>query len=134
MIDVDFQNAFLSLFYEAIHSTLETKVTELRPWSKWCQDSCGVVFQPSGEKQCDGRGAEQGDPLASLQFGCVIADVAAATIAEMRARKGPDHNLACFGFSFADGGQYICRPNDGDPFLDCLDRAAAKAGLTRGTG
>ena len=77
------------------------------------------------------RGAEQGDPLASLRCGCVIADVTATAIADMRARKGPDHNLTLFGFWVADDGQYICRPNDADLFLECLDRAAAKAGLTR---
>ena len=31
VIDVDFQNAFLSILYEAIDSALETKVPELRP-------------------------------------------------------------------------------------------------------
>ena len=93
-----------------------------------------MVFLPSGEKHRARRGAEQGDPLSSLQCGCVIADVTAAAIADMQARKGPDHNLACFGFWFADDGKYTCRPNDADLFLDCLDRAAAKAGLTRGTG
>ena len=72
--------------------------------------------------------------MASLQCGCVIADVTAAAIADMRARKGPDHILACFGFWFADDGQYICRPNGVDFFLECLGRAAAKAGLTCGTG
>ena len=92
-----------------------------------------MVFLPSGNKHCARRGAEKGDPLACLQCGCVIADVTATAIADMRARRDPDHNLECFGFWFADDGQYICRPKDADLFFDCLDKAAAKAGLTRGT-
>ena len=43
-------------------------------------------------------------------------------------------DLACFGFWYADDGQYVRRPGDVDLFLECLDRAAAKVGLTRGTG
>ena len=49
-------------------------------------------------------------------------------------RKTPGQDLACFGFWYADDGQYVCRPGDVDVFLECLDRAATKAGLTRGTG
>ena len=44
VIDVDFQNAFLSILHEAIDSALETKVPDLRPKSRWCQDNCGVFF------------------------------------------------------------------------------------------
>ena len=48
--------------------------------------SCGTWGTPSETrrvryKRCARRGAEQGDPLASLQCGCVIADVTAAAIA-----------------------------------------------------
>ena len=46
----------------------------------------------------------------------------------------PGQELACFGFWYADDGQYVCRPGDVDLFLECLGRPAAKAGLTRGTG
>ena len=134
VVDVDFQNAFPSLFHEAIDSALEATVAELRRWSKRCQDNCGVVFLASGDKHRGRRGAEQGDPLASLQCGCVIADVTAAALDDMRARKDPSCNLACFGFWFADDCEYICRPDDVDLFLECLDRAAAKVRLTRGTG
>ena len=49
VVDVDFQNTFPLLFYEAIDSALETKVPELRRWSKWCQDHCGVIFLPSAK-------------------------------------------------------------------------------------
>ena len=93
VIDVDFQNAFPSLLREAMIFVWETKVPQLRPWSKRCQDNCGVVCFPSGDKRRARRGFEQGDPLEFLQFGCVIADVAAAAMADMRARKDPDSNL-----------------------------------------
>ena len=72
--------------------------------------------------------------MASMQCGCVIADVVALAIADMKAQKRPDEDLACFGFWYADDGQYICRPCDVDLFLRCLDRAAAAAGLSRGAG
>ena len=63
VIDVDFQTAFPTRLHEAIDFALEAKVSELRPWSKWCQDNCGVIFFPSGDKHRAGRGAEQGDPM-----------------------------------------------------------------------
>ena len=64
-VDVDFQNAFPSLRYEAIESAVGSRIPEFRPWSRWCQDRCGVVFLPSGETYEARCGAEQGDPLAS---------------------------------------------------------------------
>ena len=69
-----------------------------------------------------------------MQCGCVIADVVALAIADMKSQKRPDEDLACFGFWYADDGQYICRPCDVDLFLRCLDRAAALAGFSRDTG
>ena len=53
---------------------------------------------------------------------------------DMKAQKRPGEDLACFGFWYADDGQYICRPCGVDLFLRCLDRAAALAGFTRGVG
>ena len=69
-----------------------------------------------------------------MQCGCVIADVVALALADMKAQKPHGEDLACFGFWYADDGQYFCRPCDVDLFLRCLDRAAAMAGLSRGTG
>ena len=69
-----------------------------------------------------------------MQCGCVIVDVVTLAIADMKAQKRPGEDLACFGFWYADDGQYICRPCDVDFFLRCLDRAAALAGISRGTG
>ena len=43
-IDVVFQNAFPLMSHEATESALEARVTHLRPWSKCCQDNCGVFF------------------------------------------------------------------------------------------
>ena len=86
---------------------------------------------PSGEKCKARRGAEQGDPLASMQCGCVIADIVVSAMADMKAQKPPGEDLACFGFLYADDRQYVCRPSDVYIFLRCLDRAAALAGLTR---
>ena len=42
-VDVDFQNAFPTLRYEAIDTAVGARVPELQPWSRWCQDHCGVV-------------------------------------------------------------------------------------------
>ena len=52
----------------------------------------------------------------------------------MKSRKPLGEDLACFGFWYADDGQYVCRPGDVDLFLSCFDRAAATSGLSRGTG
>ena len=133
-IDVDFKNAFPSLLHESIDAAVGARVPELQPWSSWCQRNCGVIYLPSGAKYRAERGAEQGDPLASMQCGCVIADVVALALADMRAHKPPGTDLSCFGFWFADDGQYFCRPDDVDLFLKCLDKAAAAAGLSRGSG
>ena len=80
------------------------------------------------------RGAEQGDPIASLQCGCTIAYVVDETMAIMRSHKPPDTKLSCFGFWFADDGQYFCKPSDVDLLRRCLDKAAGSAGLSRGQG
>ena len=69
-----------------------------------------------------------------MQCGCVIADVVDDALADMRAQKPPGSDLSCFGFWFADDGQYFCRLSDVDLFLKCLDKAAAAAGLSRGSG
>ena len=133
-IDVDFQNAFPSLRHESIDTAVGDRIPELQPWSRWCQDNCGIIFLPCGDKYQARRGAEQGDPLASMQCGCVIADVVDLALADMRTQKPQGVDLACFGFWYADDGQYFCRLCDVDLFLRCLDRAAALAGLSRGTG
>ena len=49
-VDVDFQNAFPTLRHEAIDTAVGARVPELQPWSRWCQDHCGVVFLPSSDK------------------------------------------------------------------------------------
>ena len=123
-IDVDFKNAYPSLLHESIDAAVGARVPELQPWSNWCQKNCGVICFPSGAKYRAERGAEQGDPLASMQCGCVIADVVDDALADMRAQKPPGSDLSCFGFWFADDGQYFCRPSDVELFLECLDKAA----------
>ena len=55
-------------------------------------------------------------------------------MADMRSHKSPGTKLSCFGFWFADDGQYFCKPSDVDLFLRCLDKAAIGAGLSRGHG
>ena len=51
----------------------------------------------------------------------------------MSRRKGGGP-LACFSFWYCDDGQVVCRPADVDLFLECLGRAAATVGATRGEG
>ena len=88
---------------------------------------------PCGDSHRAHRGAEQGDPLASLQCGVVLADVVAEATAEMQRRKGGGP-LGCFSFWYCDAGQVARRPADMDLFLERLDAAAAEAGATRGEG
>ena len=116
-IDVDFRNAYPSLLHDSIDAAMKARMPELQPWSKWCQDNCGAVHLPSGGKYHAKRGAEQGDPIASLQCGCTIADVVDEAMADMRSHKPSGQKLSCFGFWFADDGQYFCKPADVDLFL-----------------
>ena len=133
VVDVDFENAFPSMEHEAIDESVDRHVPELKQWSKWCQTHVGDIHLPSGDIHHARRGAEQGDPLGSLQCGVVLADVVHEASSEMQRRKGTEQP-GCFSFWYADDGQVVCRPADVDLFLDCLDAAAAKVGATRGEG
>ena len=134
VIDVDFVNSFPTFFHEAIDRAVESRIPELQPWSHWCQAHCGNILLPCGAKHRALRGAGRGGPLASLLCGCATADVIANALADMRKRKGPSLLLSCFGVWYCDDGQYFCRPEDVDLFLDCLGKAAAQSGLSRGSG
>ena len=122
-VDVDFQNAFLTLRYKAIDAAVSSRIK-----------IAAGLFSCHLARNKARRGAEQGDPLASMQCGCVIADITAAAIADMKSQKPLGDDLACFGFWYADDGQYVCRPGDADLFLNCFDHAAATADVSRGTG
>ena len=116
---MDFQNVFPMLLHEGVGDALKKRVPELQP----CGTKHGAV-----------RGAEHGDPLASLFCDCAIADAMTVAFAEMRDRKDPSLPLSWFGFWYCDDGQYLYRPGDVSLFLECLDRAASLAGVTRGEG
>ena len=75
VIDVDFVNAFPSFEHDAIDAAMAKHVPELQAWSKWCQVHTGDIHLPCGDSHRAHRGAEQGDPLGSLQCGAVLADV-----------------------------------------------------------
>jgi hypothetical protein len=108
-------------------------VPELEHWSRWCQDNTGDIHLPSGDVHRARRGAEQGDPLGSLQCGVVLAEVVREATAEFQLRKGTEQP-GCFSMWYCDDGQVICRPSDVDLYLACLDGDAAKVGATRGEG
>ena len=133
IIDVDSVNAFPSFEDESIAASVAKHVPELQAWFSWCQARIGDIHLPCGDSHRAHRGAEQGDPLGSLQCGVVWADVVAEATAEMQRRKGGGP-LGCFSFWYCDDGQVICRPADVDLFLERLDDAAAEAGATRCEG
>ena len=86
----------------------------------------------SGAKRKAAQGAEQIDPLASLLCGCAIADFMIAALTDIQNRKGPTKPLSCFGFWLCGDGQFFCRPEDVDQFLECLYVAAAVPGFHQG--
>ena len=67
------KNAFPVLLHEFIDAAVGPHVPELQPWCSWCPRNCGVMYVLSGAKYRAVRCAEQRDPLASMQCGCVIA-------------------------------------------------------------
>ena len=133
VVDVDFVNAFPSFEWGAIDEAMADQMPELAPWTRWCHAAAADIALPSGEVHHARRGAEQGDPHGSLQCGVVLAGVARAAMKEFVRRKGRPE-AGCFCFWFCDDGQILCRPEDLDLFLECLDTAAALVGATRGEG
>ena len=133
VVDIDFVNAFPSLEWDAIDAATAELLPEIAAWTKWCHEAPADIDLPSGACHRADRGAEQGDPLRSMQCGVVIACLVRSAIAEMSTRKGtplPE----CFSFWYCDDGQVVCRPADVGLFLECLDTVAARVGATRGEG
>ncbi len=133
MVDVDLVNCFPSLEWAEIESAMEEEFPDLVAWTRWCHKVAADIFLPSGGKHQARRGAEQGDPHASLQCGLVVARCVREAMAEVSRRKDQAHP-GVFDFWFADDGQLICRAQDVDLVLECLDAALAKCGASRGEG
>jgi hypothetical protein len=133
LLDIDFVNAFPRFEWDSVDASMAARVPELSPWTRWCHESPGDIFLPGGETHHARRGAEQGDPLGSLQCGVVLADVTQEALADFSRRKASDLP-GCFAAWYCDDGQAVCRPADVDLYLQCLDAAAARVGATRGEG
>ena len=131
-VDVDVVNAFPSMEWSAVDSAIREEVPQLAHWSEWCHRESPIIL-PDGSEHVADRGAEQGDPEASVQCGAVIA------VARQRGRAsrmqavepGPSY---VFDAWFADDGQAYVRPDKVDGYLQALDAELAKAGCTRGEG
>ncbi len=133
LIDVDLVNCFPSLEWATIEAAIAHEFPDCFAWTRWCHKVAADIFLPSGAKHQTKRGAEQGDPLASLQCGLVLARCVREAMAEVSRRKGLTQ-AGVFDFWFADDGQLICRAQDVDLVLECLDAALAKCGASRGEG
>ena len=133
IVDVDFVNAFPSFEWDAIDEAMAAQLPELAAWTQWCHQEPADIDLPCGGVHHARRGAEQGCPHGSLQCGVVLAEVVKEAAAEMSRRKGGG-KTGCFSFWYCDDGQAVCRPQDVDLFLECLDTVAARAGATRGEG
>ena len=79
VIDVDLQNAFPSLEWDAIRQAVAARLPEVLDWTDWCHESPSRVVLPSGSEVFVDRGAEQGDPLGPIYCALVIAEVMART-------------------------------------------------------
>ena len=75
LVDIDLQNAFPSLEWDAIREAIMSDLPQLSQWCKWCHASSSAVYLPSGGTvECD-RGAEQGDPLGPVFCAVVLSRV-----------------------------------------------------------
>eukprot|EP00973_Karenia_brevis_P062206 8652298-Karenia_brevis.AAC.1 len=66
-LDLDFENAFPRLEWDAIDASTRRHMPSVAPWTSWCHAQPNVVYLPSGDRVMADRGAEQGDPLGPLQ-------------------------------------------------------------------
>ena len=153
LIDLDWQNCYPSLEWDDVEESTERWVPALGPWTRWChgirveqpggdadqapetqpmvERACQPALLPSGGLHLTARGAEQGDPLGSLQCGLVLSDVSddASVAREARAPGAPALDVW-----FADDAQVLCRPSLVELFLETMDAAAAGRGARRGRG
>jgi len=109
VLDLDLANAFPSLEWDDIRAATEEYMPRLVAWTGWCHQEAANVHLPGGGKQTSDRGAEQGDPLGSVQCVLVIALVMARTRERLSSELG--EAAANFGDAwFMDDGQVFCRP------------------------
>ena len=151
IIDLDWQNCYPSIEWDAIEDSVDRHLPELSRWTRWChgarsageadgiahgaapprQRATQPVILPSGTRHHADRGAEQGDPHGSLQCGLVLSDVSEAAEAAMMSAcpNDPFMDVWC-----ADDSQVVCRPAAVEHMLLAMDRAAAPKGIARGLG
>ena len=75
------------------------------------------------------RGAEQGDPLGSIQCGLVLALVMERVRSRLLAERGREGVFA--DAWFMDDGQIFCKPELVDDLLRILDEELEKVGATK---
>ena len=137
VLDLDFRNAFPSLEWPSIRSSVAAHFPQLLPWTEWCQSEPAPVLLPSGQVIRIDRGAEQGDPLGSLYCAVVLADVverARGTVQRELAASDTPCPRPFVDMWYMDDCEVFCDPSHVDVFLRCLDVEAAKVGATRGSG
>ena len=74
-VDVDFANAYPSLEHDSIDEAMHRLVPGVAPWCSWSHAEASTVRTPAGRALWSDRGAEQGDPMGSLQCGVALAGV-----------------------------------------------------------
>ena len=138
-VDSDLANCFCTLEWDTMREDLQTIVPEVMPWVSWQQQSPGVVVLPCGDELSIDRGAEQGDPLGSLE---AASSLGAASLAAHKSMCGENRELADispqehWGIDqwFADDGQLFLKSNHADSFLRKIDGELHKRGAFRETG
>jgi len=133
LLDLDLANFFPTLEWQSIGDAVNSDLPELSSWTDWAQSEPVRVFLPSGEIKMLDRGAEQGDPLGSLQSSLVLGRVVERTRSRLSEERGElDGSFA--DVWFIDDGQVLIKPQAVDDFLRILDEELAEVGSSRGEG
>jgi hypothetical protein len=132
VIDVDFANAYPSLEWDSIRSSVDSLLPEVSPWTHWCHTAASQIELPSGDLLEVDRGAEQGDPLGPIYCALVLLQVAERARATLLGNQGDPIHL--FDAWYLDDGQYVSAPMDAGAVLRVLDEEADKVGAFRSRG
>ena len=126
VIDVNYQNAFLTLEWDSIRTTVPGKLPKILSWTEWCHAEPAIVHLPCGEHLEVDRGVVQGDPIESVYCVLVISDVL-DLVRERSSGKG----ICTVDVWYMDDGQFFGDLQDVAEVLRTLDTLSAEVGATR---
>ena len=130
-MDLDLQNCFCTLEWDAMRSDISNHAPDLLPWLNWQQQSASEVVLPCNAETTVARGAEQGDPLGSA---IASLGIGAASTEAHAAHATPDNVSGVVDLWYMDDGQVFAKPPLADPFLRKLDARLESRGCSRARG